>query len=97
MYDRLHDRYHCPAGHYLYPYKKVDGRSTKRYRLVGGHCQHCALRQTCLPDNLILIHFLGEKVKPLLLGIVAQILLASNSQGLNVIAVGYKTPPYSQR
>ncbi|MDF2866627.1 MAG: hypothetical protein K0S11_97 [Gammaproteobacteria bacterium] len=51
MYDRLHDRYHCPAGHYLYPYKKVDGRSTKRYRLVGGHCQHCALRQTCLPDN----------------------------------------------
>ena len=51
VYDRPRDRYQCPAGHYLYPYDKVDGHSTKRYRLVGGHCQRCSLRETCLPDN----------------------------------------------
>jgi len=51
VYDRPHDRYQCPTEHYLYPYDKVDDRSTKRYRLVGGHCQHGVLRQTCLPDN----------------------------------------------
>lgn len=51
VYDRKQDRYRCPQNHYLYPYEKVDGRSTKRYRMVGRHCQNCPLKSECLPDN----------------------------------------------
>lgn len=50
-YERKKDRYKCPEGNYLYPYKKVEGATTKRYRMVGGHCQECPLRESCLPDN----------------------------------------------
>lgn len=51
IYDRKNDRYRCPQGNYLYPYKKIDGCSTKRYRIVGRHCQSCPLKVQCLPDN----------------------------------------------
>lgn len=50
-YERKKYRYRCPAGKYLYPYEKIDGESTKRYRMIGGHCKQCPLRESCLPDN----------------------------------------------
>lgn len=51
IYERKQDRYRCPEGHYLYPYDKIEGCSTKRYRITGGHCQRCPLENQCLPDN----------------------------------------------
>lgn len=51
VYDRKQDRYRCPQGYYLYPYEKIDGCSTKRYRMIGSHCGTCSLKDECLPDN----------------------------------------------
>lgn len=51
QYDRENDRYLCPAGHYLYPYEKLEHGIMKRYRVTGGHCKICPLRETCLPDK----------------------------------------------
>jgi transposase len=48
-YERRTDRYRCPGGHYLHPYEKLDKGIIKRYRIVGGHCRHCGLRNSCLP------------------------------------------------
>jgi len=49
-YDNRNDRYRCPDGHWMYPYDKPEKGIMKRYRIVGGHCKHCSLRATCLPD-----------------------------------------------
>ena len=51
-YDRRNDRYRCPQGHYLYPYEKLEKGIIKRYRLTGGHCRTCPMRDRCLPDNV---------------------------------------------
>jgi transposase len=51
QYDRENDRYLCPAGHYLYPYEKLEHGIMKRYRIKDGHCKTCPLRKTCLPDK----------------------------------------------
>ena len=51
LYDRRHDRYRCPRGHFLYPYQKVEVNSVRRYRMLGGHCRHCPLKQQCLPAS----------------------------------------------
>ena len=48
---RCHDRYRCPRGHFLYPYQKVEVNSVRRYRMLGGHCRHCPLKQQCLPAS----------------------------------------------
>ncbi len=50
-YDRRQDRYRCPQGHYLYPYEKTEHGSVRRYRITGGHCQHCPMSDRCLPDS----------------------------------------------
>src|SRR5262245_856472 len=50
-YDRNHDRYRCPQNHYLYPYEKLDHRLIKRYRIVGGYCRQCPVKETCLPEK----------------------------------------------
>jgi hypothetical protein len=50
-YERGKDRYRCPEGHYLYPYDKTERGSVRRYRVTGGHCRHCPMSSTCLPDN----------------------------------------------
>ena len=51
-YDRRKDRYRCPEGHYLYPYKKIERRgSVRRYRVTGGHCRRCPMSSSCLPDS----------------------------------------------
>lgn len=47
-YDRRHDRYKCPQGHFLYPHKPSD--SMTRYRVTGGHCRGCPLREQCFPN-----------------------------------------------
>jgi len=49
-YDRRNDRYQCPQKHFLYPYEKME-QGIKRYRMVGGHCKTCVLRDSCLPNN----------------------------------------------
>jgi transposase len=51
QYDRENDRYVCPAGHYLYPYEKLEHGMMRRYRVKGGYCKACPLRETCLPDH----------------------------------------------
>ena len=51
-YDRRNDRYRCPKGHYLYPYDKLEKNLLKRYRVTGGHCLQCPLRDSCLPNNM---------------------------------------------
>jgi len=51
QYDIESDRYICPEGHYLYPYDKLEHGIIKRYRIKGGHCKTCTLRETCLPDK----------------------------------------------
>jgi IS5 family transposase len=51
LYDRKRDRYRCPLNHYLYPYEKLDHRSIKRYRMLGGHCRQCPVRVFCLPEK----------------------------------------------
>ena len=50
-YDRRKDRYRCPEGHYLYPYEKTEHGSVRRYRITGGHCRHCPMSSSCLPDS----------------------------------------------
>jgi transposase len=50
-YERGKDRYRCPEGHYLYPYDKSERGSVRRYRITGGHCRHCPMSSTCLPDS----------------------------------------------
>jgi len=50
-YERRKDRYRCPEGHYLYPYEKTEHGSVRRYRVTGGHCRHCPLSRSCLPDS----------------------------------------------
>ncbi len=50
-YDRRNDRYRCPEGHHLYPYDKTERESIRRYRVTGGHCQHCTRSTSCLPDG----------------------------------------------
>ena len=50
-YERRQDRYRCPEGHYLYPYKKTEHGSVRRYRVTGGHCRDCPMSGSCLPDN----------------------------------------------
>ncbi|PIR22925.1 MAG: IS5/IS1182 family transposase [Deltaproteobacteria bacterium CG11_big_fil_rev_8_21_14_0_20_45_16] len=50
LYQKKEDRYRCPQGHYLYPYEKLTG-SSRRYRILGGHCQTCPPRNSCLPDK----------------------------------------------
>jgi Transposase DDE domain len=51
LYDRKRNRYRCPQNHYLYPYEKLDHRSIKRYRTLGGHCRQCPVRVSCLPEK----------------------------------------------
>lgn len=50
VYERRRDRFRCPQGHYLYPYEKLDKNFSKRYRLTGGHCRVCPLKEACLPQ-----------------------------------------------
>ncbi len=50
-YDNRNDRYRCPDGHWMHPYDKPEKNIMKRYRILGGHCQICSLRSTCLPDT----------------------------------------------
>lgn len=50
-YDRRNDRYRCPEGHYLYPYEKTERGSVRRCRIAGGHCRHCPMSGSCLPDS----------------------------------------------
>ncbi len=50
-YDRRQDRYRCPEDHYLYPYEKTERGSVRRYRITGGHCRHCPMSSSCLPDS----------------------------------------------
>ena len=50
-YERGKDRYRCPEGHYPYPYEKAERGSVRRYRVTGGHCRHCPIRNDCLPDG----------------------------------------------
>lgn len=50
-YDRRKDRYRCPEGHYLYPCEKAERGSVMRYRITGGHCRTCPLRDSCLPAS----------------------------------------------
>lgn len=50
-YDSRNDRYKCPQGHWMYPYEKPEKNSMKRYRMLGGHCKHCSLRESCLPKG----------------------------------------------
>jgi len=49
-YDRRNDRYQCPEGHHLYPYARLDN-GIKRYRILGGHCRNCPIKDKCLPDT----------------------------------------------
>ena len=49
-YDQRNDRYKCPQGNYLLPYEKTD-RGIKRYRIVGGLCRTCSLKESCLPEK----------------------------------------------
>lgn len=51
QYDRRKDRFKCPNGKYLYPYDKLEHGSIKRYRVIGGHCKSCPLRNACLPES----------------------------------------------
>ncbi len=50
-YDRINDRYCCPQEHCLYPHKKTERRSVRRYRVICGHCRSCSMSDQCLPDN----------------------------------------------
>jgi transposase len=48
-YNRKDDVYVCPKGHKMYPHKPTT--SVTRYRITGGECQSCPLRESCLKGN----------------------------------------------
>ena len=50
-YDSHRDRYKCPEGHWMHPYDKPEKSSMKRYRMLGGYCKRCSLRESCLPKG----------------------------------------------
>jgi len=41
----------CLEGHYLYPYEILDKNQIKHYRIIGGHCKNCPLKQSCIAGN----------------------------------------------
>ena len=47
VYDKANDFYVCPQGHQL---TAIQGPTPeyKRYRIIGGHCASCPLREACL-------------------------------------------------
>jgi transposase len=46
-FDRKRDCYICPKGHEMYPIKGAIPEY-KKYRIKGGHCSKCPLKETCL-------------------------------------------------
>ncbi len=50
-YDATQDYLTCPAGHKLYLYDKPADGGSKYYRLLGGHCNNCSFRKTCIPER----------------------------------------------
>ena len=46
-FDKEQDCYQCPKGHLMFP---IQGSTSdyKRYRIKGGHCSKCDLRESCL-------------------------------------------------
>lgn len=46
-FDKEKDCYQCPKGHLMFPIKGVTP-DYKRYRMKGGHCSKCDLRESCL-------------------------------------------------
>lgn len=46
-FDKKQDCYICPKGHKMFPLK-VSATQYKRYRMTGGHCSKCPLRESCL-------------------------------------------------
>ena len=47
VFDTQRDCYICPQGHEMYPIKGST-EQYKRYRITGGHCSKCPLKEKCL-------------------------------------------------
>ena len=45
-YDKKRDCFTCPQGHDLHPMQSAP--NVKRYRIKGGHCRTCPIREKCL-------------------------------------------------
>jgi transposase len=65
IYEAEHDRYRCPAGHYLY-YHQFTAEHMVRYRIEKAeHCLNCPLRMRCTTSpkgRTIRVPFFGQIV-----------------------------------